>query len=203
MNMILGRREFLGGVAAAGLLAGCRFSETPGTEGAASGDLAKQLQGFADQMLTELRKVIPAFLVRVDQPDRGDRWSEYLADARREMRSIAGRFVDAEPDVRPEVTLTEFDPDGEVRIVAAALYAVSELPDDQLMAVARRMTPDDRADVLRAYVGRRTNRRHRPGRAFERAAYRFDVDIDVEKNSFRGSLEWIYDGPQIFYSVSF
>jgi hypothetical protein len=32
---------------------------------------------------------------------------------------------------------------------------------------------------------------------------RFDVDIDVEKNSFRGSLEWIYDGPQIFYSVSF
>ena len=25
----------------------------------------------ADQMLTELRKVIPAFLVRVDQPDRG------------------------------------------------------------------------------------------------------------------------------------
>ena len=32
---------------------------------------------------------------------------------------------------------------------------------------------------------------------------RFDVDIDVEKNSFRGSLEWIYDGPQIFYNVSF
>jgi hypothetical protein len=32
---------------------------------------------------------------------------------------------------------------------------------------------------------------------------RFDVDIDLEKNSFRGSLDWIYDGPQIFYSVSF
>ncbi len=27
----------------------------------------------ADQMLTELRKVIPAFLVRVDQPERGGR----------------------------------------------------------------------------------------------------------------------------------
>jgi hypothetical protein len=32
---------------------------------------------------------------------------------------------------------------------------------------------------------------------------RFDVDVDLEKNSFRGSLDWIYDGPQIFYSVSF
>ena len=53
MNMILGRREFLGGVAAAGLLAGCRFTSTPGSEGAAAGDLAKQLQGMADQILAE------------------------------------------------------------------------------------------------------------------------------------------------------
>ena len=42
------------------------------------------------------------------------------------------------PEPRPEVTLTDFDGDGEIRIVAAALYAVSDLPDDQLMDVARR-----------------------------------------------------------------
>ncbi len=40
------------------------------------------------------------------------------------------------------------------------------------------MTPDDRAQVLRSYVGERANRRHRPGRAFERTAYRFDVLTD-------------------------
>ena len=28
---------------------------------------------------------------------------------------------------------------------------------------------------MRAYVGERTNRRHKPGRAFERTSYRFDV----------------------------
>ena len=33
-------------------------------------------------MLAELRKVIPAFLTRVDQPERGGRWSAYLADTR-------------------------------------------------------------------------------------------------------------------------
>ena len=43
----------------------------------------------ADQMLTELRKVIPAFLVRVDQPERGGKWSEYLADARRHTAALA------------------------------------------------------------------------------------------------------------------
>ena len=155
-----------------------------------------EVRDCADQMLTELRKVIPAFLVRVDQPDRGGRWSEYLADARQETADAAAALigtVDAEP--RAEVTLTDFDPDGEVKIVASALYAVSDLPDDQLMAIARRMTADDRLAVLRAYLGRRTNRRHRPGRAFERTAYRFDILTDY--GAFRDlqrhrllTLEW-------------
>ena len=150
----------------------------------------------ADQMLVELRKVIPAFLVRVDQPDRGGRWSEYLAQARGQTQSLAAALLtDDSPEARPEVTLTDFDPDGEVRIVAAALYAVSDLPDDQLMAIARRLSADDRVAVLRAYIGERTNRRHRPGRAFERTAYRFDILTDY--GAFRDlqrhrllTLEW-------------
>jgi hypothetical protein len=32
---------------------------------------------------------------------------------------------------------------------------------------------------------------------------RFDIDVDVERNRFTGKLEWVYDGPQIFYNVSF
>jgi thymidylate synthase ThyX len=155
-----------------------------------------EVQACAEQMLTELRKVIPAFLVRVDQPDRGGRWSEYLKDARAHTARAAADLIareNAEP--RQEVTLTDFDPDGEVKIVAAALYAVSDLPDDQLIALARRMSADERAQVLRAYVGSRANRRHRPGRAFERTGYRFDVLTDY--GAFRDlqrhrllTLEW-------------
>ena len=44
-----------------------------------------------EQMLAELRQVIPAFLARVDQPDRGGRWSEYLAEhARRASTRASG-----------------------------------------------------------------------------------------------------------------
>ena len=35
---------------------------------------------YADMMLDELRKVIPSFLQRVDVPERGGEWSDYLAD---------------------------------------------------------------------------------------------------------------------------
>jgi thymidylate synthase ThyX len=154
-----------------------------------------EVRACADEMLTELRKVIPAFFTRVDQPERGGRWSEYFAETRANTAAIARELVTEEPAERAEVTLTDFDPDGELRIVAAALYAVTELPDDQLMDVARRMTADDRRRLLNACVGNRTNRRHRPGRAFERTAYRFDILTDY--GAFRDlqrhrllTLEW-------------
>ncbi len=155
-----------------------------------------ECQAYADLMLTELRKVIPAFLTRVDQPERGGRWTQYLADTKAATERVAERVLgDVEREPRTEVVLTDFDPDGEIKVVAAALYAVSDLPDDQLFEVARRMTAADRASVLRAYVGTRGNRRHKPGRAFERTSYRFDILADY--GAFRDlqrhrllSLEW-------------
>jgi len=139
----------------------------------------EEVRACAGQMLGELRKVIPALLTRVDQPDRGGRWTGYLEATRRECVATAGAFADdAAAEERGEVTLTDFDPEGEVKVVAAALYSASALPDDQLLALARRLPAADRAAILRAYVGDRANRRHKPGRAFERTRYRFDVLAD-------------------------
>ena len=139
----------------------------------------EEARACARQMLIELRHVIPAFLARLDQPDRGGRWIEYFSNTRRTFDGVAAQIVDTvavEP--RDEVALTEFDPDGELKVVASALYAASALPDDQLLAIARTLSADDRAAALRAYVGARANRRHKPGRAFERTRYRFDVLAD-------------------------
>ena len=163
----------------------------------------QEARAYADLMLAELRKVIPAFLKRVDVPERGGVWSAYFEETRKETREVAGRLLKADsaakkvPSIAPEdeVTLTDFDPDGEVKVVAAALYAVSSRPDAELLAVARAMTPDERNAVMAAYVGKRLNRRHRPGRAFERTSYRFDVLGDY--GAFRDlqrhrllTLEW-------------
>jgi thymidylate synthase ThyX len=139
----------------------------------------EEVRAAAAMMVTELRMVIPAFLARIDQPARGGRWIEYFSDTRDDFAAAARPFVDgAEPEPRDEVTLTAFDPDGELKVVAAALYPVAALPDDQLLARARAMSADDRSALLRAYTGNRANRRHKPGRAFERTSYRFDVLTD-------------------------
>jgi thymidylate synthase ThyX len=139
----------------------------------------QEVRAYADLMLTELRKVIPAFLRRVDVPDRGGAWSEHLARTREDTAAVAAAITEGlQPEPRPEVALTDFDPEGEVKVTAAALYPVTDLPDDQLLELARRMSTEERAQVLKAYVGERANRRHKPGRAFERTGYRFDILCD-------------------------
>jgi thymidylate synthase ThyX len=156
----------------------------------------REVRDYAALMLVELRKVIPAFLTRLERPERGGVWSRYLEETREATRAVAARLLEGvEPEPRPEVTLTDFDPDGEVKVVAAALYAASALPDDQLLALARKLDEAGRREVLAAYVGRRENRRHKPGRAFERTVYRFDVLADY--GAFRDlqrhrllTLEW-------------
>jgi thymidylate synthase ThyX len=135
---------------------------------------------YADLMLTELRKVIPSFLKRVDLDDRGVAWSTYLATTRAAMEEVAGRLLPAEQpaDPAPGVRLLEFDPDAEVRMVTAMLYPYSHLPEEQIERRVRTMTDAERLEVVHAYVGDRSNRRHKPGRALERVRYRFDVLAD-------------------------
>jgi hypothetical protein len=148
-------------------------------------------------MLSELRKVIPSFLKRVDLSDRGVAWSTYLASTRSAVEEVAARLFpnDAEPDDAPVVQLVDFDPDAEVKLVASILYPHTHVPEVQLEERARRMTVEERLAVLKAYVGDRENRRHKPGRALERPTYRFDVLADY--GAFRDlqrhrmlSIEW-------------
>jgi len=134
---------------------------------------------YADLMLTELRKVVPSFLRRVDQPDRGGRWSQYLSDTSIDTHSVVHELFATE-EIEPEesVVLSDFDPEGEDKLLAAICYSHLTLSESQIYKKVQGMSHDEKVRLIRAYVGDRTNRRHRPGRAFERTDYRFDVLSD-------------------------
>ncbi|MDQ2651037.1 MAG: FAD-dependent thymidylate synthase [Actinomycetota bacterium] len=166
-------------------------------------------RAYADLMLGELRKVIPSFLKRVDLDDRGVAWSSYLASTRSEVESIAaGLFPENQTDSETGdegVTLLDWDPDGEVKLVTAMLYAHTHVSEASLEQRVRNMTTEERIAVIRAYVGDRANRRHKPGRAFERLTYRFDVLADY--GAFRDlqrhrmlSIEWQTLSPRHGYT---
>ncbi|MCY3925738.1 MAG: FAD-dependent thymidylate synthase [bacterium] len=139
-----------------------------------------EVRSYADMMLTELRKVIPSFLKRVDIEDRGVAWSRYLRTTQEAMGELAESLFDGAGDTSaaPAVQLVDFDPQAEVKVVAGALYDHVDLPEGELRARARAMSAEDRLRVLRTYAGERGNRRHKPGRALESPCYRFEVLCD-------------------------
>ena len=177
---------------------------------------------YADMMLTELRKVIPSFLQRVDVAERGGEWTAYLAATREDT---AGCSTACGPTTGPvrrrrrrhrgtaalerapaEVTLLDFDPEGEDKVLAAACFSQGSGSEVEALRRVRLLSGEERVALLSAYVGERTNRRHRPGRAFERTDYRFELVTDY--GAFRDlqrhrmlTIEWQRLGIALGYDM--
>lgn len=166
-----------------------------------------EARSYGDLMLTELRKVIPSFLRRVDQTDRGVVWSNYMEANHAAMEEFAADlFADEPAEPTAEVVLHDWDPDGESKMLAAMLFPYSDVGEAQIAARVESMTDAQRLELVRRYAGERVNRRHRPGRALERIDYRFEVLGDY--GSFRDlqrhrllTIEWQPLSPRHGFSV--
>jgi hypothetical protein len=124
--------------------------------------------------------VIPAFVKRVDMPDRGGAWIEYLRAVREQASQAAARFgLDdgSAAEQPPSVQLTHVD-GSEVDLVAASLYEASDAPEEEVRAAAAALSERERAELIAALAGPRANRRHRPGRGWEALRYRFEIVSD-------------------------
>ncbi len=135
---------------------------------------------FGELALEELRKVIPAFLKRVDMADRGTAWIQYLSALRERASEAAARFGLADAQVSEEpasVRLVHVD-GTEEQLLTALLYEASDVAEEEIQARVAELPPGERASLLTDLVGARQNRRHKPGRGFEMLRYRFEIVSD-------------------------
>ncbi|MBO0893769.1 MAG: FAD-dependent thymidylate synthase [Acidimicrobiales bacterium] len=140
-----------------------------------------EAQACAEELLAELRKVIPSLLGRLDRPDRGRAWVDYLASRREATEELAATLPQAPSSgagEAPLVTLTDWDRDGEDKVIAAMVYPAADRSDRETLELVRRLSDGERQAIVAAYVGERADRRHLPGRALERTWYRFEVVSD-------------------------
>jgi thymidylate synthase ThyX len=139
-----------------------------------------EARAFGELALEQLRKVIPSFVRRVELPDRGGAWIDYLRELHRRAAAGAERFGlgDRSVDDGSSVKLLRVEGD-EQDLLAACLFEASNLSEDELRAAVAAMTPEQRTESLSAYaIGERRNRRHKPGRGFEALGYRFEIVSD-------------------------
>jgi thymidylate synthase ThyX len=136
---------------------------------------------YGDMILSELKKVIPSFLTRVERPDRGGEWVSYLEKRSAVAEGWSARFgLDrgrARAQSAPSVRLLDVR-GSEDELLSALLFEASASSEEEIRATVRVLPPDERALLLSELVGERSNRRHRPGRGFESVSYRFEVVSD-------------------------
>src|SRR6478735_7493247 len=108
-----------------------------------------EARAYGELMLEELRKVIPSFLRRVDLPERGGRWGDYLASTRADTAALVDvLFGGVTPADTAPVTLVDFDPDAEDKLLAAICYPHTDLPEAQVLARVRTLGTDERVALL-------------------------------------------------------
>lgn len=115
----------------------------------------------------EMSKVIPSFVKRA-QP------SEYIIGTRYEMQTASKPFNKTHNDTHPYLKLVEYDPEGEIKVLAAMLYPNSNLSMEELINSAKRMSSEEKKNLIASYLSKRRNRRDKPGRALENTYYTFE-----------------------------
>ncbi len=166
-----------------------------------------EVRTYAEMIKAELDKVIPAFLIRLDRSDRGGIWVEYLEERRKPAGGVhvpdsSGSGEGDDVSVR----LLRFDEDGERRIAAGIIFAQSGCSMSIAQEMADSLTNNDLYRLISEYAGKRRNRRHKPGRAFEETSYLFEIECDY--GAFRDlqrhrmlSIEWQLLGTSLGYAV--
>lgn len=148
-------------------------------------------------LLTEARKVMPTFLERADKPDRGGAAIAYRANTRGNVQDLAKTMLtSAQQSKQRAVALTDVWPRNELDLVADMLYEFSDLPLSEIREQVAEWSYDDKLSVFKAYIGERLNRRHKPGRALEKAHYSWDllcdygIFRDLQRHRMVDDMEW-------------
>jgi thymidylate synthase ThyX len=163
-----------------------------------------EAQQIGSMILSELQKIMPSFVARVDRPDRGGEWMSYLTERRAQAKTWAQRLgLDRRDDSPggPSVRLLSVR-GSEDDLLAALLFEAASVSEAEARDAVRVLPPDERARLLADMVGERTNRRHRPGRGFEAISYRFEIVSDY--GAFRDlqrhrllTVQWQTLGPDL------
>lgn len=173
------------------------------------GDELPEARTVGQALLEQGRKVIPTFLERADKPERGGAAIAYRANTAKQVKDLAKKYL---PDKHAEavldpVTLVDFWPKNELLLVADMLYEHSNQSLEQLQAEVNDWPYDRKVEVFKAYMGERLNRRHRPGRALEKAHYSWDLVCDygifrdLQRHRMVDDLEWQPLTPRYGYEV--
>lgn len=171
-------------------------------------DELQEARTTGQNILDQARKVIPTLLERADKPDRGGATIAYRANKHQAMKELAGKYLpEAHGNPADPVELVSYWPRNESDLVPDMLYEHSSLSLRELQESVSKWPITRKEEVFAAYIGERLNRRHKPGRAIEKAHYSWDllcdygIFRDLQRHRMVDDMEWQLLTPRYGYET--
>lgn len=161
-----------------------------------------------EKILNESRQVLSTFLERADKPERGGAMVAYRANTREAVKKLADSMLPVSHSTENKsVDLISHYPANELDLVPDMLYDQSNLSLRELKESVETWSYSDKEKVFNTYMGERLNRRHKPGRALEKAHYSWDLVCDygifrdLQRHRMVDDLNWQQLTPRYGYDV--
>lgn len=143
-----------------------------------------EIRWAASRALTELNKIAPAFLRRLQEEEkRGqvEAYQKYLSEKNVRLAEHVQELSLAPSAPSARVTLAEYDPEGENKVIEAMLYSAKGNHAGWLDGLdkVRKMGLEQKQAILEKYLQGRNARWQKVGRAFENAFVRWEIIMNI------------------------
>ena len=137
----------------------------------------KEEQDLASKIKKELDTTIKSFVRRADDK-YGKAFQKYLRDIKNKSKLITAKEIKSNPKKGTVTKLVYYESEKNSidTIITSILYEQSPSTSYQdILQQVKKMTKDKKIKIINEFTKIRTNRRHRPSRAFENIYYTFDL----------------------------
>jgi len=137
----------------------------------------KEERDLASKIKKELDTTIKSFVRRADDK-YGKAFQNYLNDIKNKSKSITLKEIKSKPTIGEMTNLVDYELEKIAmdKIITSIFYEQSPSTSYQnILQQVKKISKEKKIKIINEFVKLRTNRRHRPSRAFENIYYTFDL----------------------------
>ena len=137
----------------------------------------KEEQDLASEIKKELDTTIKSFVRRADDK-YGKAFQKYLKDVKNKTKKITAKKIKSKPVKGTSTKLVDFESEKNSidKIITSIMYEQSPSTSYQnILQQVKKISKQEKIKIIKEFTKIRTNRRHRPSRAFENVYYTFDL----------------------------
>ena len=134
-------------------------------------------QKLASKIKNELDTTIKSFVRRADDK-YGKAFQKYLKDVKNKAKIVTKKEIESNPVKGTITKLTDYESEKQAldTIITCIMYEQSPSTSYQnIMQQVKKISTKRKIEIIDEFTKIRTNRRHRPSRAFENTYYTFDL----------------------------